>query len=198
VLVSSISSRSARDTASCREGFREKRNEREKDTYKISNTSHLHLLARAGAVPDEGDQDGDAGIEHAGCLLVHEAVRNREDQLLVGDDAGGVPVLGAGAIRALAGLRTNRRIVSISRCDQGSRWVYAHICTPHLHVDSRCRLYTTDTCSSSRSTRPRLRNRLPAPSFHTSGVVLMVSWAMRFEVGMAHMHIRTADAGLGS
>jgi hypothetical protein len=69
---------------------------------------------RAGTVPDEGDEDGDAGIEHAGYVLGLEAVRDGEDGLLVNDDAGGVPALGAGALRALFGLRTNRRMVSIS------------------------------------------------------------------------------------
>jgi hypothetical protein len=118
VVVSSISSRSTRDTASYRKGSRAKRNEKEKDAYKSSSTSRLNLLARTGAVPDDRDEDGDTGIEHAGCLLEYEAVCNGEDQLLVSDDPGGVPALGAGTLRALAGLRKNRRIVSISRCDQ--------------------------------------------------------------------------------
>jgi hypothetical protein len=73
------------------------------------------LLARASAVPDEGDEDGDAGMEHAGCVLGPEAVRDRVDQLLVGDDAGGVLALGAGAVGVLAGLRTDENIVSASR-----------------------------------------------------------------------------------
>jgi hypothetical protein len=113
VVVSSISPRSARDTGSYREGSRAKRNEKEKDTHKSSRTNHPDLLARAGAVPDDRDEDGDAGIEHAGCVPGLEAVRDGEDQLLVSDGAGEVPVLGAGALRVLGCLRTNRRIVSI-------------------------------------------------------------------------------------
>jgi hypothetical protein len=118
VVVSSISARSARNTDSYRERFREKRNKQENDTHPSSNNSHPDLLAWASTVLDEGDEDGDAGIEHAGYVLGLEAVRDGEDELLVSDDAGGVPVLGAGAVRALAGLRKNRRIVSTSRCDQ--------------------------------------------------------------------------------
>jgi hypothetical protein len=114
VVVSSISPRSARDTGSCRTGSRAKRNEQEKDTHQSSNINHPDLLA----VPDEGDEDGDAGIEHAGYVLELEAVLDGEDQLLVNDNAGGVPVLRAGVLRLLANLQTNRRIVSISRGDQ--------------------------------------------------------------------------------
>jgi hypothetical protein len=118
VVVSSISPRSARDTASYREGSRAKRNEQENDTHHSSNTNHPDLLARTCAVPDEGDEDRDSGIEHAGCVLGYETVCNGEDGLLESDDAGEVPILGAGALRALAGLRTNRRMVSTSRYDQ--------------------------------------------------------------------------------
>jgi hypothetical protein len=117
VVVSSISPRSARDTESCRKWSRENKNEQEKDTHKSFSANHPDLLARAGAVPDEGDKDGDAEREHAGYVLGLEAVRDGEDQLLVSDDAGGVPVLVVGALRALAGPRTSRRIVSISSCD---------------------------------------------------------------------------------
>jgi hypothetical protein len=118
VLVSSISPRSAHDTESYSEVSRAKRNEQENDTHHSSNTKNPDLLARTGAFPDKGDEDGDARIEHAGCLLVHEAVSNGEDQLFVSDGAGGVSVLDAGALRTLFGLPTNRRIVSISRYDQ--------------------------------------------------------------------------------
>jgi hypothetical protein len=118
VVVSSISPRSARDTESCRKESRAKRNKQEKDTHQSFNTNHPDLLARAGAVADEGDEDDDAGIEYAGYVLGLEAVRDGEDQLLVGDDTDGVPVLGADAVGVLVGLRTNKRMVSISRYDQ--------------------------------------------------------------------------------
>jgi hypothetical protein len=100
------------------EGSRAKRNEEENDTHHSSNTNDPNLIVRAGAVPDEGDEDGDAEIEHAGYVLGNKAVRDGDDSLLVSDGAGGVPVLGAGALRALFGLQTNRRIVSISWYDQ--------------------------------------------------------------------------------
>jgi hypothetical protein len=118
VVVSSISPRSDRDIGSCREESRAKRNEQENDTHQSFNTNHPDLPAQADAVRDQRDQDGDTGIEHAGYVFGLEAVRDGEDQLLVSDDAGGVPALGADAVGVLVGLQTNRRIVSISRGDQ--------------------------------------------------------------------------------
>jgi hypothetical protein len=120
----------------------------------MSNTRHPDLLTWAGAVPDKGDEVGDAGIEHAGCVHGPKAVRNREDQLLVSDDAGGVLVLGAGAFRVLAGLRMNRRIVSIqdvTRYKDGYTHVFVYLICKLIPVV----VYTQLTLVVARDLRAR-------------------------------------------
>jgi hypothetical protein len=56
-----------------------------KDTYKTSNH-----LAWAGAIPDERAEDGEAGTKHACSTLEVQVVWDEKNELLVGDDAGGV------------------------------------------------------------------------------------------------------------
>jgi hypothetical protein len=98
-----------------------KGNKEEKHTHKTSNSICPDLLTWTGSVVDEGDEDGDAGIEHAGCVLGLEAVQDRVDRLLVGDDTSTVAALSAGVVQVLAGLRTHENIVSASRHEVSSR-----------------------------------------------------------------------------
>jgi hypothetical protein len=115
VVVSGISPQNASDTGSYREGSRVKGNKQEKYTHKPSNSNPPDLPTWTGAVADEGDEDGDAGTEHAGCVLRLVIVRDRVDQLLVCDDTSRVAARSGCAVEVLAGLRSYESIVSVSR-----------------------------------------------------------------------------------
>jgi hypothetical protein len=83
-----------------------------KVTHKTFNADNANLLAQTGAVPDKWAEDRNASTEHAGGVLGLEAVRGGEDELLMGDDAGGVAALGASAIGVLASLESGGQGVS--------------------------------------------------------------------------------------
>jgi hypothetical protein len=84
-----------------------------KGTYKTTDTDHADLLTRTSTVPDERAEDSEASTEHASGVLRLETIRNGEDELLVGDDAGGVAALGAGAVGVLAGLQVRKPFMSV-------------------------------------------------------------------------------------
>jgi hypothetical protein len=86
---------------------------------------------------------------------------------------------------------------NMTRCKDGYAHIFVHLIDKLTPVIVCTRL--TDTRGSSRSARlARPRNRPVFTSFHTSVVVLVVSWPTRIEEGMVYMHIRAADTGLGS
>jgi hypothetical protein len=64
-----------------------------KATHKTTNTDNADSLTRSGDVPDERYQDGEAATKHIGSIIGLETVQDREDELLVGDDAGRVVTL---------------------------------------------------------------------------------------------------------
>jgi hypothetical protein len=88
-------------------------NDTKNDTHKTANTDHADLLAWSGTVPNERTEDGETSTEHASGVLRLEAIRNREDELLVSDDAGGVATLCAGAVGVLAGLQARKPFMSV-------------------------------------------------------------------------------------
>jgi hypothetical protein len=74
-------------------------------THKTTDTDSADMLTGTGTVPNERGKDGETCTEHAGDGLGLEPIRNGEDELLMGHDAGGVAALGTDSIGLLAHLR---------------------------------------------------------------------------------------------